>query len=529
MNGSLLVPVLLALQGSDAPCTVQRAELRPPAVVSPYTYGTALALAGRFAAVGSWLEGAGGAVHLFEEREGRWQPSSVLEPPGARPGDRFGDSLALDAARLFVSAPGTRAPAGGTPGSLYVYELAGGAWELQSQVFADGSSQPESFGSSIAVSEDRILAGAPFAGDLGIQSGAAYVFRREGEAWVQEARLLPDPAAASQGASYGAFGFMVVMDGEIALIGAPGLSLVYCYRRAGRTWSLEQVLTGQQGARFGEALALDGSTALVGVALSGPLMTGSVPVYERLAEGWRHTETITRARPSTFGFGGYVALDDGLAAIGSIEFGIYPSNGTWLVERRGDRWSEPLAVVPLGSQSYALGDTVALDARRLLVGELVDGPTAFVLDVGRAAGGSILERQGPGNLHSLSAGRASIGRMLTFEVGPNPAVFYSPRIFGFEAPASLPLGGGTFLCDPDSELLFLSPSLGGGAGATHDWSISIPPARELAGFSFCAQAFFRSSVSQPLLFTNALDIELGSCVCPDDRPTDELSSAEPNR
>lgn len=136
---------------------------------------------------------------------------------------------------------------------------------------------------------DRILVGAPFADDLGSDSGTAYVFRRDGDTWVQEARLLPDPNAPYAGA-FGEFGSAVALQGETALIGAPNLGLLCCFRRAGQAWRLEQLIEDFQDTGLGAALAFEGDTALVGAPMHphGSLGFGGVVyAYERGAPGHR--------------------------------------------------------------------------------------------------------------------------------------------------------------------------------------------------------------------------------------------------
>lgn len=512
---------LLAFQGSGDSCLVQRAELLPPGPPPGGSYATALDIDGPFAAVACSLGATGGVVHVFARREGSWEQAVVLEPPRPVAGEGFGNALALGRERLVVSASGTLRSDGVDSGSLYVYEIEEGSWVLRDQAFPRGSASWEDFGASIAAEGELLVVGAPAADDLGYRAGAAYVFRRDvrsPEGWRQEARLLPD---ATPTASLADFGHAVALEGETVWIGVPGRSRIDRFRLRGGAWRLVESLADPAPSRFGAALSVRGDSALVGAPFwpSPSIPHGAVHAYERRRpEGaWERTGTLRQSTSISLGFGSSVVLEDELAAVGSLGYlGVYPSHGTWLLERSGDRWGEPRAVVPLGSpSSFPLGNTVALEGRSLLVGApgFTTAASAFAFDLGRPSGGSVVQRQGPGNPQALDARPASVGAELAFELGPFPPGYRTATLFGFEAPASIPIGTGTLLCqDAGSGLLFLASSVGATPGGTASWTLDTPPAAELAGFSFCAQAVFRSAV-MPVVLTNALDIRLGSCEC----------------
>ena len=70
-------------------------------------------------------------------------------------------------------------------------------------------------------------------------SGAAYVYRREGSNWVEEVKL-----TASDAVPFDDFGWSVGLAGEFAIVGAQGDSDVgadtgaaYVFQRDGTTWT----------------------------------------------------------------------------------------------------------------------------------------------------------------------------------------------------------------------------------------------------------------------------------------------------
>ena len=69
----------------------------------------------------------------------------------------------------------------------------------------------------MAIDGDYIVVGTEYDNHSGTDSGAAYVFVREGETWVEQAKL-----TATDSASRDEFGAAVAIDGSRVLIGAPG-------------------------------------------------------------------------------------------------------------------------------------------------------------------------------------------------------------------------------------------------------------------------------------------------------------------
>jgi hypothetical protein len=95
-----------------------------------------------------------------------------------------------------------------------------------------------------------------------------YVFERSGGAWTQQAKLLPD-----DGATFGLFGGSVAIDGDWAVIGAPGdAGSAYAFERSGTDWTQKATLLAvdrASGDRFGHSVAVAGDTVVVGAPDDG--------------------------------------------------------------------------------------------------------------------------------------------------------------------------------------------------------------------------------------------------------------------
>ena len=163
------------------------------------------------------------------------------------------------------------ATAGGTgglqQGSAYVFVRSGGVWSQQQKLVAADAALGDQFGTSVAISGETVVVGAPRAG--GLQQGSAYVFVHSGGVWSQQQKLVAADAASGDN-----FGFSVAISGETVVIGAldddgaagfnQGSASVFVH--SGGVWSQQQKLEAAdaaEGDAFGFSVALSGETVVV--------------------------------------------------------------------------------------------------------------------------------------------------------------------------------------------------------------------------------------------------------------------------
>ena len=75
-------------------------------------------------------------------------------------------------------------------GSAYIFGLQGSTWVQQAKLTASDGKAGDNFGRSVAISGDCAIAGAIHNSGSGTDAGAAYIFRRSGSSWGQEARIV---------------------------------------------------------------------------------------------------------------------------------------------------------------------------------------------------------------------------------------------------------------------------------------------------------------------------------------------------
>lgn len=332
-------------------------------------FGISIALSGNTALVGA--EGdtlnddasAQGSAYVFVRNgEGNWLLQAKLVAADPDLTDHFGGAVALDGNTALIGAIG----ANDGCGAAYVFVRSGTTWTQQQRLVLAAPEGADDFGVAVALSGNTALVGASQR-DIGANDaqGAAYVFVRNGNQWNQQAQLL-----ATAGGAYDFFGENVALDGDTALIGDSRNEAAFVFGRSGSAWSVRQRLVasdaaGQQDA-FGSDVALDGDLALV-AAVSRNSGTGAVYAFARSGANFVEQDMLTASDGSAHAvFGVDLALDGDRALIGARDTG--PFNGfagqgtAYVFERGGNAWTERAILrVASGIGGDQFGNAVALE------------------------------------------------------------------------------------------------------------------------------------------------------------------------
>jgi hypothetical protein len=273
-------------------------------------FAPAVAISGDVIVVGSpysigSCQCGSGSVYLYIKPPGGWvgtlTETAKLTPSDGQRNDYFGASLAMSGDTVVVGAPGIYP--GTQPGAAYVFVKPSTGWTNMTQtakLSSTASRNLDLMGQSVAISGNTILVGAPGAPYSVLDSGAAYIFVEPAGGWVNMTQTATLGAAnAVKGDS---LGFSVALSGNTALIGAPfhainGVAYIYVAPKTGwkdMTETAELARAGPSGraAEFGLAVALDGSTAVVGAPeLRVAFTTGLAFEFDEPAGGWVSTTT----------------------------------------------------------------------------------------------------------------------------------------------------------------------------------------------------------------------------------------------
>jgi hypothetical protein len=213
--------------------------------------------------------------------------------------DFFGSVVAIEGDTAIVGAPGNDDGAIDT-GAAYVFVRNGGVWSQEAKLVASDAVAIDQFGSAVAVAGDTAIVGSPFQDGAGPGTGAAYVFVRNGGAWSQKAKLVASDAQPGD-----AFGAAIAMDADTAVIGAPAddsggsdMGSAYVFQSNGGSWSQQAKLTAKDGAaydEFGTSVAISGTSVLVGALRADtPAMdAGAIYVFVQSGGSWSQQAKLT--------------------------------------------------------------------------------------------------------------------------------------------------------------------------------------------------------------------------------------------
>ena len=285
--------------------------------------------------------------------------------------DGFGTSIALDGDTLAVGAPSEASDATGVngdqnndnkpaSGAVYVFRRTGGIWAQEAYLKASNTDDLDAFGFSLALDGDTLAVGAfgedsNAVGTGGDQSdnsqqdsGAVYVFVRNGTVWSQQAYVKASNTQAGD-----AFGAALALRGNLLAVGAEGedssavgiggdqsdnsqqdSGAVYLFERSGTAWSqaaYAKASNTDAGDLFGFALAAGSSGSMLVVGAPGEASataadpaddsapgSGAVYVLARGAAGWSQAAYLKASNPDAGDrFGTALALDGTLLAVGA--------------------------------------------------------------------------------------------------------------------------------------------------------------------------------------------------------------------
>jgi hypothetical protein len=164
-----------------------QAKLTASDAIVRQRFGTAVAIDGDTIVVGSDSNGQGntgaGSAYVFVRSGGSWTQESKLTASDASVRDGLGTALGISGESIVVGA--FRNDAGGADaGSAYVFVRDNGTWNEQVRLIAGDAASSDSFGRSVGISGETVVAGAYRDDDHGGSSGSAYVFVRDNGAWT---------------------------------------------------------------------------------------------------------------------------------------------------------------------------------------------------------------------------------------------------------------------------------------------------------------------------------------------------------
>ena len=227
-----------------------------------------------------------GAAYVFYQGSTHtWAQQAKITATGGTTSEQFGVDVDID-------ADGTRAIIGAWKednssnsedyGAAYIFKRTGTSWAQEARIVSSDIALDDEFGNTVAInSTDGSVAvvGAHLEDTGGDMAGAAYIFKRTGTSWAQDAKIVADDAAA-----YDIYGWRVAIsaDGSHVFVTAQlensNQGKIYVYKNtSGSTWAQQATIV--QSSRvtgyFGDGLAVNNSGDIVIAGAHRETATGS--------------------------------------------------------------------------------------------------------------------------------------------------------------------------------------------------------------------------------------------------------------
>lgn len=268
----------------------QEAYLKAPNSNSGERLGSSVAISGDTIAVGSRCDYSpqstishdgviednfeitcAGSAYVYRRSAGTWALEAYLKAPNPSEWAQFGSGISIDGDTLVVGANSERRiqttiTNGNVPienddvvaqavGAAYVFKRNASTWAMEAYLKASNINPTvdSCFGQSVAIDQDTLVVGAfeepssqttvtngvtSFTSDDYWTNGAAYVFKRTGSSWAQEA-YLKSPKADW----FLFFGFTVDISSNTIVVGGNGnrdmAGSLFIFERTDTTWALQ--------------------------------------------------------------------------------------------------------------------------------------------------------------------------------------------------------------------------------------------------------------------------------------------------
>lgn len=342
--------------------------------------------------------------------------------------DNFGYAVDISGNYAIVGAPKHNIAGVATnAGRVYFYkrDVADGEWVSDGTFDLDtNATNNDWFGFSVAISGNHAVAGAPQYDGPDTDSGAVFQFTRVNGAWTMDITPLEDPydAGDSDGLLQHKYGYSVDMDDDTLVVGAPLWEVTdatptqfdrgraYVYKLSSNdSWDLVTSIglfpradvggnpSNQDDAQFGYSVAVSGNAIAVGSPfreVGGVTDAGEVFVFEEEHGVWDMTLKLILDVPGTNAhFGSSVALDGRRLLVGEnnrTRTGTTGAGNAHLFERKEDSWlnlsntDDRKAVNTTPVTYHAYGTAVALQNQTLVTGEPTDPDSITTHSPGKA-------------------------------------------------------------------------------------------------------------------------------------------------
>lgn len=325
----------------------QITHLNRPSVAKNTGFGHSVAIHGNYIIIGAPFDYHKpyypGEAFIFERNaQQQWQFKARLEAPTVRTRDKFGYSVAITNGHAIVGAPGREG------GRAYVYQRdKNGQWILQKTLLpSDALDSDENFGHSVAITSNgtQVVVGNP---QRQTSVGAAYIFSKEAQ-WEQTHKI---QAKVLKVDDY--FGSSLAISERKLVVGAPqkrlGPGKVYAFvRKPSNEWVQQAILTppnAQGRDAFGFSVGLSNNNLIVGAINTRFEVSpgffrrgGAAYIYQNKGDIWRLRDKLLPTNLVPEGeFAQSVAISRDFAVAGYRVATVFRNSANQIITKRSTR------------------------------------------------------------------------------------------------------------------------------------------------------------------------------------------------
>jgi hypothetical protein len=330
------------------------------------------------------IVGSFGAAYIFKNQAGKWVEVAKLEPDDGIFHGQFGRSVAITD-NYAVIGDWDDTDNGEGAGAAYIFQYSNDSWTQLVKLTASDGTALDRFGEPLSVTDKYVIIGATGDDDYGKASGAAYIFTRNGNTWIETAKLVANDISADDH-----FGCGISMTNNYAIIGSHS-EAAYIFKCSNNLWIETAKLVADDATKddhFGCNVAITDHYAVVGAHGNDDYgqYSGSAYIFKRNTDTWTQVAKLTPKDATAYdGFGSCVSLTDKSAVIGSF----LPETGNgsgfaYLFRYNGKDWIQTAKLQASDAIDWdAFGSCVSTTDKYTVIGASDNHPgSAYVYKIG---------------------------------------------------------------------------------------------------------------------------------------------------
>lgn len=347
-------------------------------------FGISVSIDNMYAVVGANMDDDNGAnsgsLYIYENVAGFLVLESKQIADDGAENDWFGVSVDIDSITAIVGASGKDV----NTGAAYIFfRDQGPGWIQQQRLIPANLNSAAFFGTSVSIIGDYAIVGANGDDENGPSSGAAYIFKRNGSSWTQQAKLMASDAEANDW-----FGTSVSITDEFTFVGAPfedengtNAGAVYVFERNDTVWNQKQKLLSSDGVgddHFGISVNAEDNYLIAGGYdhITNTVQKGAAYIFTIADTSWSEQDKLIASDGTlTEAFGGSVWISGNYAIVGSNYNDVNGSNSgaVYLYKKNGTDWIEHMKILASdGADGDQFGRSVSIEGDIVLVGSVGD-------------------------------------------------------------------------------------------------------------------------------------------------------------